>query len=160
MVTKEAEEREHKRLRQFLNDEAQRLGYTVRLERLPDRTEPDALWLDQGNRLFMGDAKVEANQPPTDLESRKQLEGYLRQYGKLLGERRIQPGVVAVGTDTETAARAWAIAMNGLVQRVPLMATRVIRLRFDFEKRGPGTWLVSSRPHGFGPCSDAGGSGR
>lgn len=104
---------------------------------------PDVVTWDE-DEVFIGDAKVAANEPPTRSATRTRVERYLSRMGALLRSGKAVGGMLAIITDDASKARAWRPVLEDMATRKRLRGPRGGRPRFEVEPFR-GAWVVSWR---------------
>lgn len=94
----------HDRLQKRLDAYACGLGFTEPFAFSESR--PDVLRTD-GASLFVGDAKVAANEPPTKKASALRIASYVRTLQLHLLVRPLRSGTLCIATDDATSALEW-----------------------------------------------------
>lgn len=97
----------HKRLREELSSIAIDNGYCFEYTDFPKGKIPDVLLHDGSNHLFIGDAKVAANETVNNAETIKRISGYIATFFQLMKEGRIVGGIIAINTDDVYEAKQW-----------------------------------------------------
>lgn len=97
----------HVRLENELRKCAYQLGYQYDYEGFPENKIPDVLQHNGNRYLFMGDAKVSRNETVGRADSAKQISGYIDVFIKLMRDKKINGGFVAIITDDKKAANEW-----------------------------------------------------
>lgn len=120
-MIKEAESRIHADLTKILNRCASNEGYRDLVE-LPSSLKPDIIRLKKvsvGSKLckflFVGDAKVAANETAQNKESANRISKYLDEFFELIKTNEISGGIFAVITDREEEAEGWAELLKEFV---------------------------------------------
>lgn len=112
-LLKEAVSMEHERLRKALDDFAASRGFGPYQGVLPRGLRPDVIrFASEGRYLFLGDAKVAGNEPPTRIETLGRVGSYVELFSDLLASGETRGGMLAVATDDEKAAAGWVDALN------------------------------------------------
>jgi hypothetical protein len=138
----EAPSAQHERIRGRLDDWAVLKGFPVTYQSLSG-LRPDVL---RGNAakdlLFVGDAKVSANEGPGTWETLLRLSRYLEAFASMLRDGKRTGGIIAVATDDETMAREWAATLALLAGMEGLHQLGGAAPVFKVTDLGDGTWVT------------------
>ncbi len=119
----EAAGNEHERLKAVLVSWAGSKGYAVKYARLTSGI-PDVVagTNEIPTYLFVGDAKDSANETADVFATWERIRGYVRDFGALIGQKRIRGGILAIATNSRKAANRWAPFLNSMADSERLSA--------------------------------------
>ncbi len=102
---------EHEEIRSQLDEWALALGFGVNLKRL-QHIQPDVFRGRLPRGLFMGDAKVSANETPDVEATAERISKYVEWFVGQFEDGRVSHGVFAIATDDEVAAGEWVAFLD------------------------------------------------
>jgi len=131
---------EHARLQRELDGWAEARSFSQKVAELSDGSRPDVLrWRAATKDVFIGDAKVSANEGPTTRATLTRLDNYMEQFLRLLRSGTVTGGIFAIATDDADTATEWVETLNVLARFNGLLGPGALQ--------GPqSAWPVRSSP--------------
>ncbi len=139
-LLKEAESRDHARLKEVLRQAALANGYAQEIEF--GFGEPDVLLFDPNRKfLFIGDAKNAENETAFTLSTAFRINRYMRGFSALAGQA-ILGGCFAIATNDEKRAAEWAQTLRTMAMLNGLQTDTGDLLEFRVEQWDAQTWVA------------------
>lgn len=135
---------EHERLLAELAEWAASMGHSEESVQFTSGARPDVLRRTSDNEfLFVGDAKDAENEDATNGETLKRIQGYLQEFAALLGKNAHKGGILAIATNSATAAADWVPALNTLARTAGITGKggELPNFKVKMTKHGK-TWII------------------
>jgi hypothetical protein len=133
----EKEGLEHKRLQSELEKWARNIGYNKDGPRFKGRIPDVVLTNQDGDKLFVGDAKDAKNETVNNEEAVSRIKGYMEEFLRFIKNGEYKEGIFAITTNDQDAAKKWCIFLNEI--------SRDEGMNFEIEKKEHGsTWIIWS----------------
>lgn len=113
LLNREGAKDEHERLRNRLKAWAESRGFSTELSQLPNGQKPDVLLYNSSQKwLFIGDAKDSEHETPDRTDTICRVNGYIKEFSRLLGGPEVRGGFIAIATNDKDAADSWVLRLN------------------------------------------------
>jgi hypothetical protein len=109
---------EHERLKTELEEWAKKKGYDKNGPRFESSIPDVVLTNQEGNKLFVGDAKDAEHETVNDEGTISQIKGYVEEFLRFIKNGEYKGGIFLIATNKQNAAEGWCGLLSELAKTI------------------------------------------